>query len=176
MQHHLGFYPLYLLPRQSVTPAEAAMLEYAARDGAFAVSDGSHPRQRRTANQLARKGLLTVVAGAEAGWDRGMWQGTITCPGFNALYEARGNRHVDGCGGLWQPDGTCDGCRVLRRLDEEAFEQLLAANAEEARFLGSRARLWCDEHGYARSADWTTDKTCRRPGGSPVHELGFIRV
>lgn len=162
---------------QSVTAAELALLVDAAADPAFSVSDYDHPRSRRTAGQLARKGLVFLVAGAEAGWERSMWQATLTVNGWNAMWRAHGDRHSDGCGGAWQKDGTCDGCSALRRLDEDAFEDYIEATTEEERkYLQGHSRLFCDEHGYARQRHWTTDKTCRQGQQSPRHEAPFTRL
>ena len=169
--------PIYQFAPQQVTPAELAMLMFAAENPALSVSDDDHPRGRRTANQLARKGLIHLSAGRAAGWDPGMWMGTLTVNGWNAMWRANGDRHTPGCGGAWQKDGLCDGCGERRRLDEDAFEEYIeATDSEERAFLTSHGRLFCDEHGYARQRDWTTDKTCRGPNASPTHSTIFTRV
>jgi hypothetical protein len=153
------------------------MLMDAAESPDRSVSDATHKTRRRTANALARKGLLTVMSGPETGWEPDMWAGVITAPGWNAVYRAHDDRHTPGCGGQWKPDGTCTGCRQLRQLDIEAWDVFLEATGDDERkFLEHRARLWCNEHGFARMADWTTDKTCRREGASPYHEQGYIRA
>jgi hypothetical protein len=158
-----------------VTVAELRILADAAADPVQCVSDMTHKTRLRTVRVLARNGLLLLLQGAEAGWDADMWAAPLTCPGWNALWRAHGDRHVDGCGGLFTAAGFCDGCGALRRLDAAAFDAyLVEADNEERAFLTNRAQLWCDEHGFARQEQWTTDKTCRLPG-SPYHEAGFIR-
>lgn len=169
--------PIWQFAPQSVTPAELTLLMHAAAEPTFSISDYDHPRSRRTANRLAAKGLVTLAAGAAAGWEPGMWMATLTVNGWNAMWRANGDRHTPGCGGQWQKDGTCDGCSEKRRLDEPAFEEYLEATDDEERvFLSNRSRLWCDEHGYARESEWTTDKTCRRTDASPAHQLPFVRL
>lgn len=169
--------PIWQFAPQQVTAAELALLTDAATEGSYSVSDYDHPKSRRTANQLAAKGLVTLSAGREAGWEPGMWMATLTVNGWNAMWRANGDRHLPGCGGNWRKDGTCDGCSEKRRLDETAFEDYLETTDEdEAKFLSTHSRLWCDEHGYARQSEWTTDKTCRRTDSSPSHQRPFIRL
>lgn len=159
-----------------LTPSEAALLAGAAAERESSVSDLSHPTRRRTARGLASKGAVILQEGETAGWEPQMWVATITCVGWNALWEHHGGRHEPGCGGRWLPTGVCERCGAKRRLDAAAFDTyLLSADHEERAFLTSRTRLWCDEHGFARASEWTTDKTCRL-AGSPYHERAFIRV
>lgn len=169
--------PVWQFGPQTVTPAELQLLMDAATDPALSVSDDDHPRSRRTAGQLARKGLVTLSAGASAGWGPGMWMATLTVNGWNAMWRKNGNRHEPGCGGSWQKDGTCVGCGERRRLDENAFEDYIEATTDEERaYLTGHSRLFCDEHGYARQRDWTTDKICRGANPSPTHSPIFIRL
>ena len=169
--------PIWQFAPQKVTAAELDLLMFAANDDNFSVSDYDHPRSRRTAGQLARKGLVTLSAGRAAGWEPDMWQAILTVNGWNAMWRANDNRHIVGCGGTWQKDGTCDGCSELRRLDEPAFAEYLdATDADERAFLTNHTKLWCDEHGFARQSEWTTDKVCRRKDGSSIHQGPFTRL
>lgn len=169
--------PIWQFAPQQATPAELRLLTAAAGEHTYAVSDYDHPRSRRTADQLANKGLVILDAGRAAGWEPGMWQATLTVNGWNTLWRANGDRHVPGCGGQWLPTGVCEGCRARRRLDEPAFETYIEhASPSERTFLTARASLYCDEHGYARQDEWSTDKTCRRQDGSPRHQRSFIRL
>lgn len=169
--------PIWQFAAQDVTKAELALLMDAAADDNYSVSDYDHPRGRRTAGQLARKGLVVLTAGRAAGWEPNMWQATLTVNGWNAMWRANGDRHIVGCGGTWQKDGTCDGCGELRRLDDPAFDDYIdATTPDERAFLTGHTKLWCDEHGYAREREWSTDKTCRRSDGSSRHERPFVRL
>lgn len=167
---------LWSLMPQRVTPAEKTLLHDAAMSPDESVSDQTHPHARRAANSLARKRLVRLQVGAEAGWEKDMWVATLTAPGWNALWRANGDRHEPGCGGEWLPEGFCGGCGAHRVLDVVAFDTYVEhADADERAFLTGHGRLWCDEHGFARQAQWSTDKTCRQPG-SPYHERSFHRV
>ncbi|WP_239591371.1 hypothetical protein [Mycolicibacterium tusciae] len=130
----------------------------------------------RRAQNLDRRGLARYVSGAEGGWSAGMWAAYPTCNGFNAMWRHAGDTHVDGCGSVWNADGSCSGCREVRRLDLLACERYIEALPAEARDAELRtAALWCGEHGFIRRADVTTGKTCRF-GGSPIHDGGLDRV
>lgn len=171
-----GLIPIYDLPAVPVSTAELSLLTDAARGEDWSVSNESHPTRRRTARVLARKGLFTLLEGASTGWEPDMWAAALTCPGWNTIWRANGERHVPGCGSDWLPDGSCSGCGIVRRLDAEAFDEYLEATTSvERAFLSQRTRLWCDEHGFARDAQWTTTKTCGQ-AGSPYHERNFFRV
>lgn len=128
------------------------------------------------AKDLGRRGLALYVSGAQAGWSAGMWAAYPTCNGFNAMWRHAGDTHVDGCGSVWNADGSCSGCRNVRRLDLLACERYIEALPTEARASELRtAALWCGEHGFIRRADVTTGKTCRF-AGSPIHDGGLDRV
>ena len=128
------------------------------------------------AKELGRRGLTQYVSGAQAGWSPGMWAAYPTCNGYNAMWRHAGDTHVDGCGSAWNADGSCSGCREVRRLDLQACERYIEALPAEARDaeLGTAA-LWCAEHGFIRRAHVTTGKSCRF-AGSPVHDGGLDRV
>ncbi|SDH42526.1 hypothetical protein [Microbacterium sp. 77mftsu3.1] len=171
MSHELSS----LLP-QRVTPGELELLTYAAFSPDEAVADDTHSHAVRAARSLARKGLVKLLAGAAAGWEPGVWMATLTCPGWNALWRANGDKHEPGCGMSWLPEGICGGCGAERPLDAAAWDAyaLTLPDAERAR-AATGSKLWCDEHGYIRPENWTTDKTCRQ-AGSPRHERILTRV
>lgn len=169
--------PIWQFAPQTATPAGLALLTDAAANSSYSVSDYDHPRSRQTANRLATKGLVILTAGRAAGWEPGMWMAHLTVNGWNTMWRANGDRHDPGCGGEWHPNGTCTGCFEKRRLDEQAFEAYIeATDADERAFLTSHSALFCDEHGYARQSEWSTDKTCRRTDTSPAHQRSFIRL
>lgn len=130
----------------------------------------------RRARDLAGRGLLRYLSGADGGWSAGVWGAYPTCNGANAMWRYAGDVHVDGCGSVWAESGECTGCRARRLLDLPAYEQYLnALPAAERAFEVRTSALWCIEHGYIRQADTTTQKICLRQG-SPLHDGGLIRV
>lgn len=160
-----------------IDDAEFHVLLEIARSGNQMIA-GSSTRtvMARRAKDLGLRGLAQYVSGAQAGWSAGMWAAYPTCNGFNAMWRHAGDTHVDGCGAVWNADGSCSGCRDVRRLDLAACERYIEALSAEARDTELRsAALWCGEHGFIRRADVTTGKTCRI-AGSPVHDGGLDRV
>ena len=160
-----------------IDDADFAALMAIARSGDLMIA-GSSTRtvMARRAADLGRRGLARYVSGAEGGWSVGLWAAYPTCNGFNAMWRHAGDTHVDGCGSVWNADGSCSGCREVRRLDLLACEQYIQTLPAEARDVELRtAALWCAEHGFIRQPDVTTGKTCRFPG-SPVHDGGLDRV
>lgn len=130
----------------------------------------------RVARLLAGKGLVRYLNSRDGGWPAGMWAAYPTCSGRNAMWRHAGDTHVDGCGARWNPDGRCSGCRTARLLDLPAYAAYLVALPAAVRTKQlSTAALWCDEHGYLRSADTTTHKMCRF-AGSPIHDGMVSRV
>lgn len=165
---------LYSLSRQSVTAAEAKVLLAAATSRDFTVYGARRTAAKTHAQNLTGRGLMNYFSGPSVGWVSNMWAASLTCPGFNALWTFHGERHVDGCGATWEQSGVCSGCRTLRRLDADAFDDFLTYGDPDDRDRNA-TRLWCDEHGFLRSSQWKTDKTCRLPG-TPEHALNTIRV
>ena len=166
----------YRLARQSVNVAEARWLHAAVQSGGVAYGDGPGAA-RRHALALHDRLLVRYLAAQESGWALGMWGAVVLATGYNALWQARGDTHTPGCGSPWAPDGTCTGCRVLRRLDVDAYTQFRDITGDRDPVTGQAGQsvLWCDEHGYLRRTQWTTDKTCRA-SGSPLHEVNMMRL
>lgn len=160
-----------------IDDADFKVLIAIARSGDLMIAGSStHPVMARRAQNLDRRGLARYVSGAEGGWSAGMWAAYPTCNGFNAMWRHAGDTHVDGCGSVWNADGSCSGCREVRRLDLLACERYIEALPAEARDAELRtAALWCGEHGFIRRADVTTGKMCRFVG-SPIHDGGLDRV
>jgi hypothetical protein len=161
----------------TVDDAEFDVLWRAACSGdAMIAGDSTRNLVAKRARILAGMGLLRFMAGAEAGWPAGMWAAYPTCNGMNALWRHAGDAHVDGCGSVWNADGTCSGCRACRRLDLPTYQTYLAAlvPSDRDKELGHSA-LWCVEHGYMRLVDVTTRKVCRFAGTS-IHDGGLDRI
>lgn len=169
---------LYMLTRQSVTEADLRVLVAAATSPDLGVYGDGRSRERRRVRDLSRQGLFVWLDAHASGWDPGMWGAVLTCPGFNAMWQAKGDRHSPGCGAPWNPDGSCSGCGSLRRLDAEAWDDYVSTlDSEERGGIIGRTRLWCDEHGFLRpSSQWTTDKTCRVSPSSAMHEVITTRI
>jgi|GEM_PF-4444263 len=135
---------------------------------------------RRTPNQKTLRALdsLSVIDFYDAdqgGWSRGMWGARLTCLGANVAFRAAANAHL-GCGGTWQPDGSCDHCRQLRPLDDAAYaDYLLALQPDDRDWQSKGPQLYCTEHGWMRRSNVTTTKTCHQQG-TPFHEGGLYRA
>ena len=139
---------------------------------------GTSPRTAvaRRCRRLAQKGLAQYLASAQGGWPAGMWAAYPTCNGLNAMWRHAGDTHVGDCGARWRPDGTCSMCNAKRLLDLPAYERYLAALPGPDREIAlSVSALWCNEHGYLRRPDITTQKLCRF-SGSPLHTGLVSRV
>lgn len=167
---------LWRLPRIEVTQRQRNALAAAADSHDLALYSDSQGATRSLVKGLADLGAFRWIDHRQGGWERGMWGAVLTCVGFNALWQADGDRHSDGCDSAWLPDGICSGCNTLRRLDLTAWQDYIAAGGltESER---RRSALWCDEHGYLRpDRQWRTDKTCHVTPASSEHETNTIRV
>jgi len=165
-----------------LTDRQAELLLTAAQgDGTIYSGGPKSSSNSRVARTLAAAGLVRFIEAQDAGWARGMWAAVIHCEGMNALWRHHDDRHIEGCAagrctdGRWSSDGTCTGCRDLRRLDDLAWDARLETLTETARSVELHTCLWCPEHGYMRASQITTIKVCRLPG-STFHDGGLNRL
>lgn len=167
----------FQLPRPTVSPTDAEVLWAAAASPDLGLYGDSRAAPRDRVKRLAGLGLFAWMDWRRCNWQAGMWGATLTCLGFNTLWEQAGDRHEPGCGNPWGVDGACTGCGALRRLDADAwggyFDSLVG---EDRSMVEGKTRLWCGEHGFLRWEQWQTDKTCRVQPASSEHETNTMRI
>lgn len=161
----------------TVNDDEYQVLLTAARSGLASVyGESTRTLACKRARALTGAGLFRYAEGAQGGWSRGTWLAYLTCNGWNALWRHSGDRHVEGCGALWGPNGRCTGCRQRRRLDMPAYHRMLETlTADELTREMRTCALWCIEHGYIRITEATTTKVCPHTGTS-IHDGGLDRI
>lgn len=162
-------------------------------DGPWLASGTNLNAAARRCQRLAVHGLVTYTDAGTGGWEPGMWLARLTCLGANAAFrsaaahvvpgEGKRDTHpgtaTDPCGGHWLLEGICSRCEAPRPLDRDAYEDYLgyleANEPDDYEQQVSGPQLWCTEHGYMRTRDITTTKTCRLPG-TYLHDGGLDRL